>query len=44
MIPVFQEGEVVGVLDIDSECTAYFDDTDMCGLQKIIRLITAGAA
>ena len=43
VIPVFQEGEVVGVLDIDSECTAYFDDTDMWGLQKIVRLITAGA-
>lgn len=39
VVPVFKGGEVVGVLDIDSECLGAFDATDACWLEKIAALL-----
>ncbi|GAA4913942.1 GAF domain-containing protein [Mucilaginibacter defluvii] len=39
VVPVFADGEVVGVLDVDSAELAEFDDTDARYLEQIIRLI-----
>jgi GAF domain-containing protein len=35
VVPIFQEGKVVAVLDIDSELLATFDETDRLYLEKI---------
>ena len=39
VVPVFREGEVVAVLDIDSECLATFDDTDRHYLERLVAMI-----
>ena len=39
VIPLRSEGEITGVLDIDSEKTDCFDETDAHWLEKIIALI-----
>ena len=39
VLPLFKDGEVVGVLDVDSEYLAHFDDIDAVYLEKIVRLI-----
>jgi GAF domain-containing protein len=39
VVPVFKNGEIVGVLDVDSELLAHFDETDQLYLEKIVRLI-----
>jgi len=39
VIPVFKDGQVVGVLDVDSEHLAHFDDIDARYLQDIANLI-----
>jgi GAF domain-containing protein len=39
VVPVFQEGQIIGVLDVDSEYLAYFDEVDALYLNKIINLI-----
>ena len=39
VIPVIRNGEVVAVLDADSEELNYFDDTDKFYLEKIVELI-----
>lgn len=39
VLPLIKEHEVVGVLDVDSEYLAHFDEVDAVYLNKIIRLI-----
>ena len=39
VVPLFKEGEVVAVLDIDSEHLATFDETDRQWLEKIADLL-----
>jgi GAF domain-containing protein len=39
VIPIIRHGEVVGVLDVDSEQLSHFDETDEFYLKKIVELI-----
>ena len=39
VVPLFKEGKVVAVLDIDSEQFATFDDTDRLWLERIVELL-----
>ncbi len=39
VVPVIKEGQIVGVLDVDSELLAHFDETDQLYLEKIVGLI-----
>ena len=39
VVPLFKGGEVVAVLDIDSEHLATFDDTDRYWLEKIVGIM-----
>ncbi len=39
VIPVFQNGKIAGVLDVDSELLAHFDEIDQAYLEKIVGLI-----
>lgn len=39
VVPVFRDGEVIGVLDIDSERLATFDDTDARYLGEVASLL-----
>lgn len=39
VVPLFREGEVVGVLDIDSRELATFDEEDAAGLEAIAALL-----
>jgi L-methionine (R)-S-oxide reductase len=39
VLPLFKNGEVIGVLDVDSEHPDHFDETDSLYLQQIIDLI-----
>jgi len=39
VVPVFKEGQVVAVLDVDSEQLAQFDDTDKQWLEKTVAAI-----
>lgn len=41
VLPVFKAGEVIGVLDADSEYLAHFDDVDAKYLKQIVSLINA---
>lgn len=43
VVPVFRDGEVDGVLDIDSKELAAFDQTDRAWLEKITGLMTITA-
>src|ERR1700744_304696 len=36
VLPLFKDGQVIGVLDVDSEHIAHFDDTDSLYLQQIV--------
>lgn len=40
VVPLFQNGNVVGVLDVDSELLSHFDATDQKYLEEIVALIT----
>ena len=40
VVPIFKENQVVGVLDIDSEKLATFDEIDKEWLEKIVGLLT----
>ena len=42
VIPLFRNGEVVGVLDIDSPLIGRFDESDQAALEKLVALIEAG--
>jgi len=39
VLPLFRNNEVVGVLDVDSEHLAQFDETDAHYLEQVVRLI-----
>lgn len=39
VVPLIKEGNVLGVLDIDSDKTAMFDDTDREMIEKLCRMI-----
>ena len=39
VVPVFSRGEVVGVLDVDSDKVDDFDDVDKVYLEKVCRMI-----
>ena len=39
VVPVFQNGIIVGVLDVDSEILAHFDEVDKIYLEKIVGLL-----
>jgi GAF domain-containing protein len=39
VVPIFKEGKIVGVLDVDSSDLAQFDATDQVYLEKIVALI-----
>ncbi|TDQ11982.1 GAF domain-containing protein [Pedobacter metabolipauper] len=39
VLPIFKDGEVIGVLDVDSEYLSHFDDVDALYLNKIISLL-----
>ena len=39
VVPLFNDGKVVAVLDIDSEYLATFDDTDRLWLERIVALL-----
>ena len=39
VVPIFKNGVIVGVLDVDSELLAHFDATDQLYLEKIVGLI-----
>lgn len=39
VVPVFKDGAVIAVLDIDSERLNTFDDTDKLWLEKLVKLI-----
>ncbi len=41
VLPVFQNGKIIGVMDVDSEYLSHFDDMDALYLNKIIKLIDA---
>jgi len=40
VVPLFRDGEVLGVLDIDSRELATFDEEDAAGLEAIAALLT----
>lgn len=41
VLPLFKDGEVIGVLDVDSEHLAHFDEVDAKYLKEIISLLDA---
>src|SRR4051812_21877116 len=42
VVPVIRNGEVIGVLDVDSEAVGQFDETDRLYLEAIVDLIDFG--
>ena len=41
VLPVYQNGNIIGVLDVDSEYLAHFDEVDAKYLNQIIKLLDA---
>jgi GAF domain-containing protein len=39
VVPIFDDGKVVGVLDVDSDRLDDFSDVDRTGLEKIVKVI-----
>jgi GAF domain-containing protein len=39
VVPVFKEGKIIGVLDVDSSELSQFDTTDQVYLEQIVALI-----
>ena len=39
VVPVFREGHVIAVLDIDSDRLAAFDETDRCYLERLAEML-----
>ena len=39
VVPVFKNGTILGVLDVDSELLAHFDEVDKIYLEKIVGLL-----
>lgn len=44
VVPIRVNGQVVGVLDIDSPLLARFDERDQAGLEKFVEILEAGCA
>ena len=44
VLPIFQNGKVTGVLDIDSPYIARFDEEDKEGLQKLVEILEKACA
>ena len=42
VVPLFRNGTVIAVLDIDSTDYATFDDTDRCYLEQMLAFMTKG--
>lgn len=42
VVPIYTNGEVVGVLDVDSELLNHFDETDAKYLEELVSLIPVG--
>ena len=40
VVPIFQEGKVIAVLDIDSERLNTFDETDRQNLEQIVKMLS----
>lgn len=40
VVPIFHEGKVIAVLDIDSERLNTFDETDRQNLEKIVKMLS----
>ena len=43
VVPIFHNNEVVGVLDVDSEHLAHFDEVDAQYLEQVVKLINFDA-
>ncbi len=41
VIPLFKDGEIVGVLDIDSPSVGRFDESDLYGLLRVGKIVEA---
>jgi len=41
VVPLFKDGEVIGVLDVDSEHLSYFDEVDALYLNKLVKSVYA---
>lgn len=41
VLPLYKNGEVIGVMDVDSEYLSHFDEVDAKYLKEIIRLLDA---
>lgn len=39
VLPLAKDGQLLGVLDLDSPHLAHFDDTDAAGLQRIVHVL-----
>jgi len=39
VIPIFNNGDIIAVLDVDSDSLASFDKTDEVWLKKIVELL-----
>lgn len=44
VVPLFREGQLIGVLDLDSPVTARFDEQDRVGLERVAALWIAASA
>ncbi len=40
-MPIFKNGEVIGVLDVDSDSYDMFDEVDRINLEEIARLVSS---
>lgn len=42
VVPLFKDGEVLGVLDLDSPFASRFDEDDKAGLERLTGMLVAG--
>jgi len=43
VVPIFKDGAILGVLDLDSPSVARFDETDRMGLETLIETLVLGS-
>jgi len=43
VVPIFKDGQVVGVLDIDSPSVARFTQEDLAGLERVVKVLESCA-
>ena len=43
VVPIFKDGQVVGVLDIDSPSVARFTQEDLAGLEQVVKVLESRA-